>query len=108
MSNKLGLGGLKKKTEAEFIAEAETPLHTEPKVPPLPGPVMLITRGREKDRDAKMKIVSVHVSLDLLDWIENRTAGSKQAVINALLRMGIAHVEEQYGKIGEAVVTRVP
>jgi hypothetical protein len=24
-------------------------------------------------------------SLDLLDWIENRTAGSKQAVINTLL-----------------------
>ena len=54
-----------------------------------------------------MKIVSVHVSLDLLDWIENRTAGSKQAVINTLLRMGIADVEAQYEKTGEAVVVKV-
>jgi len=68
---------------------------------------MLIARGREKERDAKMKIVSVHVSLDLLDWIENRTAGSKQAVINTLLRMGIADVEAQYEKTGEAVVVKV-
>jgi hypothetical protein len=69
--------------------------------------VMLIARGREKERDAKMKIVSVHVSLGLLDWIENRTAGSKQAVINALLRMGIADIEEKYEKTGEAVVVKV-
>ena len=107
MSNKLGLGGLKKKTEAEFIAEAEAPFHTEPQAPQPPSTVMLIARGREKERDAKMKIVSVHVSLDLLDWIENRTAGSKQAVINALLRMGIADVEAQYEKTGEAVVVKV-
>jgi hypothetical protein len=107
MSNKLGLDGLKKKTEAEFIAEAEAPFHTEPKAPQPPSTVMLIARGREKERDAKMKIVSVHVSLDLLDWIENRTAGSKQAVINTLLRMGIAEVEEKYQKTGEAVVVKV-
>ena len=107
MPNKLGLGGLKKKTEAEFIAEAEAPFHTEPNASQPPSTVMLIARGREKERAAKMKIVSVHVSLDLLDWIENRTAGSKQAVINALLRMGIAEVEEQYQKTGEAVVVKV-
>ena len=107
MSNKLGLGGLKKKTEAEFIAEAEAPFHSEPNAPQSPSTVMLIARGREKDRDAKMKIVSVHVSLDLLDWIENRTAGSKQAVINTLLRLGIEQVEEKYEKTGEAVVTKV-
>jgi hypothetical protein len=107
MSNKLGLGGLKKKTEAAFIAEAEAPFHTEPKASQPPSIVMLIARGREKARDAKMKIVSVHVSLDLLDWIENRTAGSKQAVINTLLRMGIAEVEEKYQKTGEAVVVKV-
>ena len=107
MSNKLGLDGLKKKTEAEFIAEAVAPFHTEPQAPQPPSTVMLIARGREKERDAKMKIVSVHVSLDLLDWIENRTAGSKQAVINALLRRGIADVEAQYEKTGEAVVVKV-
>ena len=107
MSNKLGLGSLKKKTEAEFIAEAEAHFHAEPKAPQPPSTVMLIARGREKERDAKMKIVSVHVSLDLLDWIENRTAGSKQAVINALLRMGIEEVEEKYQKTGEAVVVKV-
>src|SRR5215468_8843338 len=107
MSNKLGLGGLKKKTEAAFIAEAEAPFHSEPPAPQALSTVMLIARGREKDRDAKMKIVSVHLSLDLLDWVENRTAGSKQAVINTLLRMGIADVEAQYEKIGEAVVVKV-
>jgi len=107
MSNKLGLGGLKKKTEETFIAEAEAPFHSEPQAPQSPSTVMLIARGREKDRDAKMKIVSVHLSLDLLDWVENRTAGSKQAVINTLLRLGIAHVEQQYEKTGEAVVAKV-
>ena len=50
---------------------------------------------------------SVHVSLDLLDWIENRTAGSKQAAINTLLRLGIEQVEEKYEKTGEAVVAKV-
>jgi hypothetical protein len=108
MSNKLGLGGLKKKTEAAFIAAAEAPFHTEPPASLPPSTVMLIVRGREKDRDAKMKMVSVHVRVDLLDWIEQQTAGSKQAVINALLRMGIMHVEEQYGKTREAVVAQIP
>ena len=107
MSNKLGLGGLKKKTEAEFIAEAVAPFHSEPNPPQSPSTVMLIARGREKDRDAKMKIVSVHLSLDLLDWVENRTAGSKQAVINTLLRLGIEQVEQKYEKTGEAVVAKV-
>lgn len=55
---------------------------------------LLIASGQLKDRKDNYKMNSIYIHHDLSQWIDSRTMGTNQLVMNHLLRLGIEALEK--------------